>query len=55
MEEKKAITKKIDESTLRNIIYKKVLKELKLNEFRSDGYMSHDGEEERLSESKKRF
>lgn len=34
MEKKKVIKKKIDESTLRNIIYKKVLEELNLKEYR---------------------
>ena len=45
MKEKKAITKKIDESTLRNIIYKKVLKELNLKEWRGEfGNFGYDGD-----------
>ena len=45
MKEKKAITKKIDESTLRNIIYKKILKELNLKEWRGEfGNFGYDGD-----------
>jgi len=45
MEEKKVIKKKVNESTLRNIIYKKVLEELNLKEFRDDYKLGvHDGD-----------
>lgn len=45
MEKKKVITKKVNESTLRNIIYKKVLEELNLKEWRGEfGKFGYDGD-----------
>ena len=45
MEKKKVIKKKIDESTLRNVIYKKILEELNLKEHRGTfGFGDADGD-----------